>query len=404
MNIESQHGCRRVPQTPVGGPRRQTVGRRSGLDARRFASIALSCRAALLAAVLAVPVPSAGASGLERVRVNADGTGFVLAESGRPFLIWGVNYDRDYRLRLLEEYWFEEWDTVVRHFERIRDLGANAVRIHLQLGAFMTGPTTPNEASLERLGMLGDLAEELQLYLNITGLGCYHKADVPAWYDTLDESGRWEVQARFWKAVARVCAGRPAVFCYDLMNEPVITEGEEWLPGDGLTGKHYVQRITRKFAGRDREEIADAWAGRLVEAIRREDPDTLITVGVIPWALVWPNARPLFYSERVKRHFDFVSVHFYPRAGQIDRALEALRVYQVGLPIVIEEMGPLHCSLPEFTRFVEESREMASGWFMFFWGKTIEQYRKEPDDLHSALMAVWLEYFRETGPAMLRTE
>jgi hypothetical protein len=142
----------------------------------------------------------------------------------------------------------------------------------------------------------------------------------------------------------------------------------------------------------------------LVEAIRREDPDTLITVGGIPWALVWPNARPVSYSERVKRHFDFVSVHFHPRAGEINRALEALRVYQVGLPIVIEKMAPLHCSLPEFARFVEESREIASGGFMFFWGKTIEQYHGEPHDLHAALMAAWLEYFRETGPAMRRTE
>ena len=32
------------------------------------------------------------------------------------------------------------------------------------------------------------------------------------------------MQARFWEAVAATCRNRPAVFCYDLMNEPIVTE------------------------------------------------------------------------------------------------------------------------------------------------------------------------------------
>ena len=49
------------------------------------------------------------------------------------------------------------------------------------------------------------LARE-KLYLDLTGLGCYHKKDVPAWYDKLSESDRWDAQARFWEAVAGRCA------------------------------------------------------------------------------------------------------------------------------------------------------------------------------------------------------
>ena len=49
------------------------------------------------------------------------------------------------------------------------------------------------------------LAEKTNLYLDVTGLGCYHKKDVPAWYDRLSEKDRWEVQARFWEAVAARC-------------------------------------------------------------------------------------------------------------------------------------------------------------------------------------------------------
>ena len=66
----------------------------------------------------------------------------------------------------------------------------------------MDGPDKPNEKALDRLGKLLELAEKERLYLDLTGLGCYHKKDVPAWYDKLSEKDRWDVQARFWEAVA----------------------------------------------------------------------------------------------------------------------------------------------------------------------------------------------------------
>ena len=62
-----------------------------------------------------------------------------------------------------------------------------------------------------------------------------YKADVPAWYDTLSEQARWDVQAHFWEAVAACCAGSPAVFCYDLMNEHILPgdkEETDWLAGE----------------------------------------------------------------------------------------------------------------------------------------------------------------------------
>ena len=57
---------------------------------------------------------------------------------------------------------------------------------------------------------------ESDLYLDLTGLACYHKKDVPAWYDALSEQDRWEVQARFWEAVAGRCVEQPG----DLLLRP----------------------------------------------------------------------------------------------------------------------------------------------------------------------------------------
>ena len=66
--------------------------------------------------------------------VSKDKKGFVLEPSGKKFTPWGFNYDHDTQGRLLEEYWDREWDMVEAHFGQMKKLGANVVRIHLQVG------------------------------------------------------------------------------------------------------------------------------------------------------------------------------------------------------------------------------------------------------------------------------
>ncbi|UCG60109.1 MAG: cellulase family glycosylhydrolase [Phycisphaerales bacterium] len=330
------------------------------------------------------------------IRLSKDGTQFVSAESGDRFVAWGFNYDHDDAGRLLEDYWQEEWSVVVEDFNEMKDLGANLVRVHPQLGKFMEAADRPNKAALKQLGRLVDLAEKTGLYLDITGLGCYHKKDVPGWYDAMGESKRWEVQARFWEAVAKTCAQSDAVFCYDLMNEPILPgENEketEWLAGE-LGGKYFVQRITLDLAGRTREQVAAAWVGKLVAAIRKHDDRHMVTVGVIPWVYTFPQAQPLFYSKKTSDDLDFVSVHFYPEKGKVGRALKALAAYDIGKPLVIEETSPLYCGIEQFDAFVDGSRKMADGYVGFYWGKTIDEYRQRKDDIPAGIMAEWLEYF-----------
>ncbi len=336
------------------------------------------------------------AARVERIRPSADGSHFVRAESGDRFVAWGVNYDHDDAGRLLEDYWHSEWPTVVEDFQEIKALGARVVRVHLQTARFMATARDPNEAALKRLAQLVALAERIGLYLDITGLGCYHKQDMPAWYDALSESARWDVQARFWEAVARTCAHSPAVFCYDLMNEPILPGADkvetDWL-GGAFDGKYFVQRISLDLAGRTREQVAKAWVDKLVAAIRRHDPSAMVTVGVIPWVHTFPKAKPLFYSEPVSANLDFVSVHFYPKKGEVDKALTALAAYDVGRPLVIEEMFPLSCSQEEMDVFIDGSRDMVDGYISFYWGKTIEQYAQQ-NDMPSAVIGAWLRYLR----------
>lgn len=336
---------------------------------------------------------------LDWIALSKDKSRFARGKSEKPFVVWGVNYDHDRAGRLIEDYWHEEWETVEEDFREMKMLGANLVRIHLQTGKFVNGDLKPNPTELMQLSRLLKLADATGLYLNITGLGCYHKKDVPAWYDRMSESERWEVQAVFWEAVARTCARSSAVFCFDLMNEPVLPgeKGEtEWLTGE-LGGKHFVQRITLDLAGRTKEQVAKAWVDKLVARIRKHDTRHLVTVGVIPWAHYFPNAKPLFYSREGSEHLDFVSVHFYPEAGKVDKALKALAQYDIGKPLVIEEMFPMKCSAAEMDAFIDGSRKITEGWVSFYWGKTIEEYAAKSESIGEAITMKWLEQFRAKG-------
>ncbi len=339
------------------------------------------------------------AGDLPWVRVADDGRAFVLGDSGRKFVPWGFNYDHDETGRLIEDYWHDDWAKVEEDFREMKKLRANVVRVHLQFGRFMESADKPNPKALERLGRLLRLAEQNGLYLDLTGLGCYHKKDVPPWYDRLDEPERWAAQARFWEAVAERCADSPVVFCYDLMNEPVVPGGnkkqENWL-GPAFAGKHFVQFITREARGRPRHEIARRWIGQLVAAIRRHDRRHLITVGLVPWSLDRPGLTSGFVPKKIAGELDFIAVHIYPEKDKPDEAIKTLKGFAIGKPVIIEEIFPLKCSSKELGAFIDDSKKVATGWIGFYWGKTPEEYRP-PKTIGDVITLSWLELFQEKG-------
>lgn len=340
---------------------------------------------------------------LEHVRIAEDGKGFVLQPSGKEFKPKGYNYDRDEAVRLIEDYWVDEWPTIERHFACMKALNANVVRVHLQFAKFMRTADSANEAALDQLGKLLALAERNGMYLDITGLGCYRKGDVPAWYDELDEARRWAAQAHFWEAVSERCKNSPAVFCYDLMNEPMVGGREKttvWL-GPALQGMSYVQYITRELGQRERWEAAKQWIDHLKAAIRKHDAGHLVTVGMVDWSLDRPGLSSGFVPSRLAPSLDFVCVHLYPEKGKVDEALEVLAAFAAtGKPVVIEETFPLKCSQAEFNEFLERSKKYgAKGWIGFCWGILPEEFRKRPNATRLDIrIATALEQFSQWKP------
>ena len=358
-----------------------------------FTRIAGHC--ALLVAVVG---PLSGGE-MPWVRVAEDQRGFILPPSAQPFIPWGFNYDHDEQGRLLEDYWEKEWPKVEADIQEMKELGANVVRVHFQLDKFMTSSDKANETNLERLDRLVALSEKVGIYLDITGLACYRKRSVPEWYDGLGERERWDVQARFWETVVQRCAKSPAIFCYDLMNEPAVPGGKrntgDWLgpPFLGSECGYFVQFITLDQAERPRPEIARQWCHKLAAAIRRHDQRHLITVGLVPWSLDRPGLTSGFVPEKIAPELDFIAVHLYPETAKVAEALDTLKGFAVGKPVVIEEMFPLNCSLPDFERFIDQGRKSASGWIGFYWGKTPEECRKS-NTIQDAIVLRWLEFFQ----------
>ena len=345
-----------------------------------------------------------------KVRISDDGHSFVLGESGKAFVPWGFNYLGEYG-KVVEESWDSDWERVERDFRGMRQLGANVARIHLQFGTYMTGPEEFDQSQLDRLKKMLDLGSQVGLYLDLTGLSCYRLARVPAWYDALDESERWAVQARWWAMIAKTCADHPAVFCYDLMNEPVVSgppeEGQpKWVGGE-IDGLYFVQRISVEPGKRTGSEIVEAWVSKLTTAIREQDSQTLVTVGVIPWALVWPNAKPLFYSPEIAKYFDFVSIHAYPSKDKIDKDIAALAVYDIGKPLVVEETFPLNCTIEDMDRFLEGGKDRVDGWISHYFGYTIEEHAAgakphgvAPDAPFGVTVAEFLKYWSDKGESI----
>ena len=338
------------------------------------------------------------------IELDPGGTYFVAAGSGKRFTPWGLNYVRDAAGRLLADYWINQWETVAGDFREMSSLGANTVRVHLQLSTFMGGPEQVDEAALAQLDRLLELANKTRLYLILTGLGTYRIDDIPDWYQTLDEAARWRVQARFWQAIAKLCRDRPTVFAYDLMNEPMLPTERQRSTKKWVTGKlgdwYYAQYLSLDLAGRSQADLAAGWVETMVAAIRKHDKRHLITVGV---AALFPRRVSAVYAAAALDNLDFVSIHLYPRSSRMNDANVHLDSYQLGKPLVVSEIFPLLCTMDELAQFIAASQSRVQGWLGFYWGQPASRI-DAASSVTNASTCDWQAYFRARAPIPTEAE
>lgn len=327
---------------------------------------------ALVVVFVARPLrPDADSPALSRLEVN--GSRLVVADTGEPFFMLGLDYLGS-EGRLVGELWEIDRETVLEDLAEMRDLGANTVYIHLQITDFMRGPTEFEPAGEEMLLALVEEAESLGLYLGVVGLGVYRVGTEPAWLDELDEAGRWEAFADFWRMLAATLADERAVALYDLMNAPRIPNSpqQDWYLGT-LVDVQFHQWLVRDARGRPAEEIGSQWVEKMIAAIREHDtirPITLGTYGV-------PGAAPVLTDRGVHEQLDLVSPHLYPTSGEIDRALTRISRFDVGKPVVLAETFPLRTTATEWKQFLLDALPNLDGFVSQYDGRTIAELEAE---------------------------
>ena len=323
----------------------------------------------------------AAASGLPGVHRRGDD----LAAAGSRFQAWGFNYgvgDRYLILRYFEDPSKSRLERVVADMREARSLGANTLRIYLEVESFMRPPGEPRQRALDALAMLLARAERLHIYLDVTGNLVWRSP--PAWYDALSEQDRWKVQARFWRAVARTAHVSPAVLVYELTSEPTVADSGSWYVGE-FGGYTFVQNIVRETAGRNPQRLARRWIRLLRGSIRRYDDRHLIGIGLLP-TLTGP-----FAPSNVADLLDVLVVHEYPREGKAGQSTALVHGFaSEGVPVVLGETFPLWAGAETQEAFLRGSRHDLDGYLSFYDGRTPSEVGTS---LHDALYAAALEQF-----------
>lgn len=287
------------------------------------------------------------AADLPKIRVAPGDNVFQIA-NGQRFVPFGVNYFRPgtgWAPQLWKKF---DADATRRDFARMKDLGVNCVRVFLSYGSFYMEPGVLSEDGLKKFDQFLTIAAEAGIYVHPTGPD--HWEGIPEWArgDRYADEKILSAVEKFWTLFAARYRGNPAIFAYDLLNEPEIRwetpvmreKWNAWLQKkyasleaiakawNSANTNHQFGKIppppAKDNAGDRqlldyqmfRESLADDWTRRQANAIKAADPSALVTVGFIQWAVpvLLPGIQhyAAFRPERQAPLLDFLEIHFYP--------------------------------------------------------------------------------------------
>jgi len=381
---------------------------------------------------LAALLPVRPVDGMELIVVRPDGAGFMERESRRAWVPFGTNY-YDPNTGWAPKLWRQFDEGRVRtHFDVMQSLGVNCARVFLTAAGFQPTEDKVEEAALGKLDAMVRIAREHGIRLIPTGPD--HWEGSPDYWRGDRFGGERALKALevFWETVAGRYRGEPAIFAWDLLNEPHIPwSNPDWpdrwrgrlrekygswealrtdwgseVPADG---QWEAISIPADEADADsvrladyqgfREYLADEWVRRQAEAISRVDPTHLVTVGYIQWS--YPLVRragrsryAAFDPLRQARWVDFHTIHFYPVLGSpfaseethrknLDYLRAVLAWCHVGKPVVLGEFGWYGGGAPQNHPFlseqqqadwiaaeIEATRGLADGWLSWPFADT----------------------------------
>lgn len=319
-------------------------------------------------------------------RISVDGHQF--RRQGERFKSWGFQplshfFHSDYYLNggVGDRAWIGE------EIAGNAGMGANTMRIHLQLWEFIEGYDKSNllvrPLSMSNFIHVLNVAKEHSVYLLVSGNNTWLADDIPAWYDLLEYEDRWDVQEFFFSELVKavVSAGHATtVLGYELASEPYISTNPAapWNGTDffGL-GIYFTQAIARG-PGVDDDTVRD-WITMLTAAIKNIDPDALVTIGLFPFFTGG------FGVENIQDLVDFASPHIYPPSPfSDDETVEGQLAYAIGwasgdIPILVGETGLWSVVEQDNIDFMEGIIPLVDGMISFSYGYPPEQFTTPPE-------------------------
>jgi hypothetical protein len=320
--------------------------------------------------------------------------GSQLYAGSRPWHAWGMNWgmgDHEPVIDYFDDPTNARFAVLRAELTTARKLGANSMRIYLQLGQVMSTPSTPNLRTLTALRRLLSLADSDGVYLDITGNLVWRPATAPAWYGQLTRQQRWQVQARFWEAVAQTASTSPAVLCYELTSEPIVAQTSSYYYGQ-IGQWSFVQSIGSGTGGAA-VRLARSWTRMLAAAVRSED-NRPVTIGLLP------DTTGPFAPANVADLLDMLVVHEYPQTGQAAGAISIVGNFAAThKPVLLGETFTMNDDAATQRAFLTGAAPYLAGAFEFFDGRDPAAIR--PQNMTDALYQQSLEQFSALRPLLL---
>ncbi|MBD3288851.1 cellulase family glycosylhydrolase, partial [candidate division KSB1 bacterium] len=328
----------------------------------------------------------------EFIQVADDNWHFETSVSRQAFLPFGVNY-YDPGTHHSEPYdafdvigAFDSTD-VDRQLGKIRELGANIVRIFLTVKSFEPELFTLNEASFQKLDKLIAIAKKHHLRIIFDLINDWEGTAPWESWELYAEETTLQGYEFYLEALAERYRDEPAIFAWSLKNEPYVRGpdsgimGDLWIPyvqfkygseanlaaawsdypRSGETWEsirqpdHASEYVPLNSPGNQRlydyqlfrEDIAYNWVRRMSAALRRNDPNHMITIGLDQHSVPILNA----VSEKTYTGFnpikiapliDYVSIHAYNwwDFSTVNEFIKAIaRFSYAGKPVLVEEFN-----------------------------------------------------------------
>jgi hypothetical protein len=328
------------------------------------------------------------------IRVADDNWNFTDSDSGVSWHPIGCNYfdpETGWAPKVWQRF---DADRVATHFDMMQGIGVNAVRVFLSYAGFMSEPGVIDKESMAKCRKLVEIAARHDIRVNFEG-PCGWEG-TPDWIKALlTDRGEYfanDVWLReltaFWGRFAGALAEDPAVYAYDLLNEPHMgwdapSIRKRWnehlrvrfgseqamkaamggeMPG-GTWGDYDVPPNENRPGSpliwefqQLRDQVAVDFCKRCSEAIKAVAPKQLVTIGLHPGTVPLDGGTPEryfgFLPQKIAPVLDYIALHWYPyypgmypfeAPGNFERAMAfqmaSLRFCYTGIPVCLEEFG-----------------------------------------------------------------